>query len=1015
MPIYLGGRDSGPIERGILAPRVPPPDTPGLLDTLAAAFRTENTVGSFMVAEGPTGPLSVDPDYEPWSRIPDRYREQPEAYIWANTDEEVEQVTARLDRQNRDRQTLAAAGGGGLAASFAAALIDPINLIPVGGAAYRASRVGNMLQGGLATMRAGLLGASAAEVALHASQETRTWGESATNVAGAVFLSGILGGAAGALRRTGVAALAPRVERDLTAPADPLTDTMEPGFVGVTLEDAIRATEAREAGEAPVTAGQGGSVGAATARLAEADARLESMLGAERTGLLRTSPMGRTAMSESLATRQIAQELVETPFRYRENALGIASPVAVETRVKMWQAPLSEAIQALDRAFVEYRLGRTARTGDKTAIRLGDLAGGARRGGLMTFHQFREEVGRAMRRGDTSSIPQVAAVAREMRRLIFDPLKDRAIAAKLLPEGVTPETAPSYLTRVWNVERIIHRRPELAAITMRWLRANHPEMDDLEIERVANEIIDKLISAPGGRIPYETVPLKNSRALKERTFTIPDRLIEDFLESDVEQIARYYTRTMAPDVELAERFGRADMQDQINRISESYTHRRAEALTEAQRKALDSRRQADVRDIAAMRDRLRGTYAAPEDPNGLLSRSVTVIKDWNYTRLLGGMTVSSLADVARPVMTEGLMRTLGRGVVPLIAGFRGFRAAAREVRLAGTALDMVLDSRATALADIGDQYGRHSRFERGSSALARQFGAAALMSPWNASMKQFSGVIVSSRILDHAARWAAGNLGRKGIARLAESGIDEEMARRIAVMFARHGEDGPAMIARTDLWEDTGAVAAFRAALVREVDRVIVTPGIGDRPLVASRFLGSPLLAQLVFQFRTFSMAAVQRVLLAGLQQRDMATLNGLLLSIALGMGVYALKTQQSDRDLSDDPRVWIKEGLDRSGVLGWLFDANNIVERLSRGTVGVGPLTGTMEPMSRFASRSALGSLTGPTGDLAGDIFQLTGAASVGEWTDSDNRAAKRLVPYLNLFYIRALLDQMEPDSPAR
>ena len=34
--------------------------------------------------------------------------------------------------------------------------------------------------------------------------------------------------------------------------------------------------------------------------------------------------------------------------------------------------------------------------------------------------------------------------------------------------------------------------------------------------------------------------------------------IEQFLEQDIDLIARFYTRTMAPDVELARRFGRAD-------------------------------------------------------------------------------------------------------------------------------------------------------------------------------------------------------------------------------------------------------------------------------------------------------------------------------------------------------------------------------------------------------------------------------------------------------------------------
>ncbi|WP_234840516.1 hypothetical protein [Sinorhizobium meliloti] len=87
------------------------------------------------------------------------------------------------------------------------------------------------------------------------------------------------------------------------------------------------------------------------------------------------------------------------------------------------------------------------------------------------------------------------------------------------------------------------------------------------------------------------------------------------------------------------------------------------------------------------------------------------------TSLLGGMTISAIPDMGKVVFTHGLTSTFRDGFIPMIRNFKGFRLAAKEVKQAGTALDMILDSRAMALADITGDFGRHSKFERGIRAV----------------------------------------------------------------------------------------------------------------------------------------------------------------------------------------------------------------------------------------------------------------------------------------------------------
>lgn len=979
--------------------------------------------------------------------------------------------------------------------------------------------------------------------------------------------------------------LAARAERDMTPPPEGTPDPLEPGFVRVAEED-----PAAVPAEVEAVPGQGGSVGAKAVRdTTIAEETLKSALGLEKVVKLQ-DPVLRAVTSPSIETRRIIQDLAETPLYFEKNAAGVASPVAVSTRIKMWDAPLARAVSGMDDLFIRYRLGRDRSMGDIQRVALADTFR-RREPGVLDYPSFRKAVGEALRRGETSDIPEVAEAARLMRREVFDPLKEKAIEAGLLPEGVKPETAASYLTRVYDIPSIVAKRPEFERRLVTWLRdlrdksgarlrefedaarkhesdviqreaehantqgeyeqtkaawetarlgvtaaerdllaarremrealsaytasakrldkfsvadreaalaevdaaavdgavaapgagqrpatsaakakareiaynhrrleerrgraeerlaaaeenlsslrqardtlrvetgansaklahvegelrktraaldkaskAFHNEkafagLEDIELRDVATQITDQVIGASPARSFYEPVPLTRG-PLRERTLTISDYAIEDFLESDAETVARIYTRTMAADVELATAFGRADMQDQLDKIASDYARLRVGVTDEAQLVKLDKRMRADLRDVAAVRDRIRGTFALPADPSGFIVRAGRVARNWNYLRLLGGMTLSSIPDAGRAVTVHGIERIVRDGLVPLVTNLRGFRLAAEEAKLAGTALDMVLDSRAMQLSEIWDDYGRLSKFERGVHAMTNRYGVVSLMAPWNAAMKQFAAVVTQSRLLQIAEAMAnrVRSLDPKEAEYMTMLGIDGHMAERIVDQFGRHGElqDGGVRWANTAAWMDREAVDAFRAALVKDVDRIIVTPG-QDKPLWMSTELGKT-----IGQFKTFSLASTQRVTLAALQQRDAAALNGVMLSVGLGMLSYGLSSAAAGREPAEDPLTWVGEGFDRSGILFWLTDVNNMGAKL----FGLGG-------SSRYQSRSVSEALLGPTLGAGLDTgVRVVGAAGRGDWQALDTRALRRLVPWQNLFYLRRLFDQAE------
>ncbi|MEM8448473.1 hypothetical protein Q4R84_14785 [Morganella morganii] len=532
-------------------------------------------------------------------------------------------------------------------------------------------------------------------------------------------------------------------------------------------------------------------------------------------------------------------------------------------------------------------------------------------------------------------------------------------------------------------------------------------MDREGLEAAADDIINKIIGAPAGIVPGELIPdglTKHAGFTKARTLNIPDERIKDFLESDVNYVMENYIRQVAPEIELTKRFGRVDMDGQIKAITEDYNRLISEAATPKERAKLEKRRDADLRDIRAMRDRLLGTYGAPKDPSSFFVRAGRVARHVNFLRLLGGMTISSLPDMARPIMQHGLRSAL-KPLGKMMTDISKMRIAKADLREMGIGLEYALSSRSKVIADLNDPYSRRSFLERGLEWSSQKFGNFTLMNQYTDTMKMWSGLITQSKVLNAANAIAGGKkLSKKEITKLAHIGIDESMLHRIADQYSRHGEDLDGLLTgHSHLWDDRVVREAFQSAILKDVRTTVITPGIGDTPLMMSSELG-----KIVMQFKTFFFATHNRALVSGIQSGDASFYYGALLQVGLGSLVYVLKSMMAGREINTDPANLVKEGLDWSGMMGWLGEPNNVLENLSGGTYGMSAMFGG-PPASRYQSRNGIGALLGPTFDLGGDIKNITAGVLNGEFDDREVRSVRKLLPFQNLFYLAPLLNQVE------
>jgi hypothetical protein len=661
----------------------------------------------------------------------------------------------------------------------------------------------------------------------------------------------------------------------------------------------------------------------------------------------------------------------------------------------------------------------------------------------MKRRQFNESVSRAVRTGE-SDIPQVKQSADYWRNELYNPLRDEMIDLDMLPEGVDVATSVNYLNRVYNKQKIQANLPSFVSKVSKWLKDKDEtlyqqakdasekidaaegadvaklqaiidkaefkkgkDFDPEDYESIAKQIAQRINGTPDGRLPYDWKmgegfssgsggsSLGGATALRgplrARKFTIDDDLIEEFLENDIEVLGTRYLQQTGADIELTRKFGSVTLENEIKQIQDYYTNL-METAGDKKAIALGKKMDADIRDIAGMRDRIRGVYGFQED--NIWTRIGRSTRDLNYLRLLGGVTVSSLPDAARILMAEGFVKTFSKGLAPLATNTKQFKLAASEAKRYGIGTDVLMSGKSEVIADVGDYTQGGTMIERGLSGAANKFGRINFLDYWTSGMKQLHAVTMQTSIFDGLSK---GKFDK----RLARLGIDEQSAKDMMAQVRKHGknEDG-VWITNAKNWDRPDLERMWGAAMRKESDRVIIIPG-QEKPLFMSSELGKS-----IGQFRSFILSATQRVLVAGVQGQDHNAMGGMISLVGMGMFSYYLKQNIAGRETSDDPAEWILEGIDRSGATGILAEIHNTVEKVSSNSVGLRSLLGISAPASRFVSRSMAESILGPTfGSLLSTTVAASNALTSSDpMTDADVRALRRLLPLQNLSVIRGI-----------
>ena len=519
-----------------------------------------------------------------------------------------------------------------------------------------------------------------------------------------------------------------------------------------------------------------------------------------------------------------------------------------------------------------------------------------------------------------------------------------------------------------------------------------------------------------------------ARASRARNLNLDDiaqiKLLDaGLIGNDIFALQKAYYRQIVPDILLTKKYGdtagmghkyineaESMTEPGLLQVAAEYNMKIGFTQDKAKRLKLVKEKNQVLNDLEAAVELLRGTYGLPANPHHWTSVAMRSMKHYNALTMLTGFT-AAIPDAARVVMTSGIKRgfkTQFEMLGNFTVGGALYKVAKKEAQAAGEAVDLITNQRAMLFADMpSDMFGFVNKME-GALGKTSQFNFMYInmMSRWTEMAKSMASVTIGSRILEDSMTWGKGTLSDKWKTALASSGINEAMAKRIAIQFEEHGTTlKHNFMANTAEWTDDVAKKAFQAALNKDINITVVTPGKGDTPLWMSTEMGST-----IAQFKKFAMAASQRILIRGMQEKDADFLFGSIL--LLGSGMLVDKLYHKTRFNRDYDKLSLTEklmnGFDRSGLAGIYVDVNKAIETLTDNRFGISPLLGAGKPYGS-STRWKMGTVLGPSGGQIYNIFDIIYDTAGGNYNHHTAKNVRRLIPWQNVWYLDWLFDDLQ------
>lgn len=439
-------------------------------------------------------------------------------------------------------------------------------------------------------------------------------------------------------------------------------------------------------------------------------------------------------------------------------------------------------------------------------------------------------------------------------------------------------------------------------------------------------------------------------------------------------------------------------------------------------------------------------------------KTMRIIKNLNYMRYMGMVTIASLGDFANAIGTMGLTgyaRTMmtyfgnfeerkDMAVLPNliaageIAGIENRTTTLMDTEASGTFLDPITmaprssagSSRMSRTIDKLDKgTNQNSRLMKAYNRYGNFLGV------WNAFNKRMvalgledmvvraalNGNVVDGKYVNNSKARVLGML--KGMR------FSDQDLIAIKENYLKYGSTkeniigGDFYISGFENWDSNKSFTTYdyHAKIEGAVNHIIVTPGLADLP----KWFKIPEVSPFV-QFKSFLFASTNRMFLPMVQRGSLhkdpnqfamffstamlGTLSYVIYEIMAGNDPFK-DSEYEDEEGNVKKRSWankmVLEGIDRGGSAAFLFSLSNIMDRHLG--LGVHSLFGG-ELNRKYRARTLNDFITGPIGGLLDDMQKgLTGVADLAlgrEVSESQLTSMRRVVPAQNAISVRAAID---------
>lgn len=758
-----------------------------------------------------------------------------------------------------------------------------------------------------------------------------------------------------------------------------------------------------------------------------------------------TSPLARLLQSEFPEVRKEAVRLMNTPFKLSDNLNGVATAESVEELIDRNRIHYTNLVDSLESNYYNYldlkdpnydsrklstklaptRAGRTLRSPVnvvKNALK-GNYSKMATPSGKLSFDEFKLDVLKHRSGSKISLDPNIINASKAVDNL-FDinakKVKDLMRSIYKGEDFTWIDEAP-YVHRLWN-KKVIADNPRgfVNFLTNQILK--HYNGDIEEIRRIFGKgdvtdfdfqfdlsglenSVNRLIRTPEERINLEDffdLDASKRGAINNRVWNFiddADLYKTDWAVHDIEAIANSYIMGPLADVEFYKTYGTFDVKEisarirfgALKNLRENYLPK--ESTTIGKRKLYKKAEKNLEESLSLYEDmlrRVRGSYLDVWSPvpGGTNQQIIDNVKKYNNLRLGGTFGLRSFADTGRTVMFLGLKKAYG----PFFEAYIKKNAKAMSMydkassELASINVGNEINSMnvVSSITNTNFNASNSNKFTKiMSKANSSMFIWNGLVL-WNQAMKRNAGIGVMNEIVTSAQLARKGKLPSNKMENLAKLGLRKQDLYSIGKQFDDHGVTYKNVrLMNFENWTSEPSIAnKVQRAVKKEVDTIIVTPGIGDTPLIMENSFVS-----MILQYRSFPMAAMLRQTIPLAQNMNGNALAGILISAATGIAARQYIDYAKGKEVSLDLDELLYQSLEDTGSLSTIGEFANYSKMIY--------------------NRNPF--ILGPTATGITDVYKASSSLLSGkELNQFEANAASRLVPYNGL---RVLTQALVPN----